>query len=104
MDKFLSKNTTIVEPSYMFYNSDIIKNAVIFIDEFDATKETILKKIIDNGLRDKVDYIELFKDIHASLHTDDFPTVLTTPSKERQKGRYKAQSLESVVSVVRNRL
>ena len=47
----------------MFYNSDIVKNAVIFIDEFDATKDTILKKIIDNGLHDKVDYIELFKDI-----------------------------------------
>lgn len=83
MDKLLSRNTTIVEPSYMFYNSDIVKNAVIFIDEFDATKDTILKKIIDNGLHDKVDYIELFKDIYAALHTDDFPTVLTTPSRER---------------------
>ena len=57
MDKFLSRNTTIVEPSYMFCNSDIIKNAVIFIDEFDATKDTILKRIIENGLHDKVDYI-----------------------------------------------
>ena len=87
MDKLLSRNTTIVEPSYMFYNSDIVKNAAIFIDEFDATKDTILKKIIDNGLHDKVDYIELFKDIYAALHTDDFPTVLTTPSRERRMGR-----------------
>ena len=32
MDKFLARNATIVEPSYMFYNSKIIDNAVIFID------------------------------------------------------------------------
>lgn len=42
MDKFLSLNSTIVEPSTMLYNSDLIENAVIFIDEFDATKETLL--------------------------------------------------------------
>lgn len=103
MDKFLSRNTTIVEPSYMFYNSDVIKNAVIFIDEFDATKDTILKKIIDNGLHDKVDYIELFKDIHAALHTDEFPADLTTPSQKRLNGDYKNQSLESVVDGIRDK-
>ena len=103
MDKFLSRNTTIVEPSYMFYNSDVIKDAVIFIDEFDATKETMLKNIIENGLRDKVNYIELFKDIYSALHTDDFPVVLTTPSIQRQEGAYKNQSLESVVDGIREK-
>ena len=103
MDKFLSRNTTIVEPSYMFYNSDEIKNAVIFIDEFDATKETMLKKIIENGLRDKVNYIELFKDIYSALHTDKFPLALTTPSKQRLQGAYKNQSLESVVEGIREK-
>lgn len=103
MDKFLSRNTTIVEPSYMFYNSDVIKNAVIFIDEFDATKDTILKRIIDNGLHDKVNYIELFKDIYAALHTDEFPAALTTPSKERMEGKYRSQTLESVVEGIKEK-
>ena len=103
MDKFLSRNTTIVEPSYMFYNSDVIKNAVMFIDEFDATKDTILKRIIDNGLHDKVNYIELFKDIYAALHTDEFPAVLTTPSKERMEGKYRSQTLESVVEGIKEK-
>lgn len=103
MDKLLSRNTTIVEPSYMFYNSDIIKNAVLFIDEFDATKDTILKKIIDNGLHDKINYVELFKDIYAALHTDSFPTILTTPSEERKKGKYKTQTLESVVNGIKEK-
>lgn len=97
MDKFLTRNATIVEPSYMFYNSDIINNAVIFIDEFDATKETVLKNIIQNGLRDKIDYVELFKNIYSALHTNKFPAVLTTSSKQRMEGKYKDQPLQSVI-------
>lgn len=103
MDKFLVKNTTIVEPSYMFYNSDIIDNATIFIDEFDATKETILKNIIQNGLRDKIDYIELFKDIYSALHTNEFPAILTTPSNERQKSEYKNKTLQSIIEGIKNK-
>lgn len=103
MDKLMSRNSTIVEPSYMFYNSDVIKNAVLFIDEFDATKDTILKKIIENGLRDKVNFIELFKDIYSALHTDDFPAVLTIPSQMRASGEFRKQSLESIVDGLRER-
>ncbi len=101
MDKFLTRNATIIEPSYLFYNSDIIDNAVIFIDEFDATKETVLNNIIQNGLRDKIDYIELFKNIHSALHTNVFPTILTTSSKQRKKGKYKDQSLQSIIDEMR---
>lgn len=103
MDKFLARNATIVEPSYLFYNSDIIDEAVIFIDEFDATKETVLKNIIQNGLRDKVDSIELFKEIFAALHTNEFPTVLTTPSKQQKKSKYKDQTLQSVIDGFREK-
>lgn len=103
MDKFLSRNTTIVEPSYMFYNTDIIANATIFIDEFDATKDTILKNIIQNGLRDKIDFIELFKEIYSALHTNEFPTALTTPSKQRQEGKYKNQDLQSIIDDFRSK-
>lgn len=46
IDKFYHKNSTLVEPSYSFLESDLTKNAIIFIDEFDATKENILNNII----------------------------------------------------------
>lgn len=97
MDKFLSLNSTIVEPSTMLYNSDLIENAVIFIDEFDATKETVLKNIIQNGLRDRVDYVELFNAVYSVLHTHTFPAALTTPSRKRQEGSYKDQSLQGIL-------
>lgn len=98
VDKFLSQISTIVEPSCMLYNSTFIDKAVIFIDEFDSAKETILKNIIQNGLHDRVDYISLFKNIYASLHTHKVPKVLTTPSEWRKKGEYKDQSLESIIN------
>lgn len=103
MDKFLTRNTTIVESSYMFYNSDIIDNATIFIDEFDATKETMLKNIIQNGLRDKIDYIELFKDIYSALHTNEFPATLTTPSKQRNESEYKDRTLQSIIDGIQEK-
>lgn len=107
MDKFLARNATIVEPSYMFYNSKIIDNAIIFIDEFDATKETILRNIIANGLREKIDYIELFNDIYSVLHTIEFPKAMTAPSKkwtERQTANnYKHSTLQFIVDNIREK-
>ncbi len=103
MDKFLARNTTIIESSYMFYNSKLIENAVIFIDEFDATKETMQKKIIENGLHDRIDYIDLFKDIHAALHIDSFPTILTAPSKARLNGKYRDKSLDEIIKDVKGK-
>lgn len=100
MDKFLVLNDTLVERKYLFYNSPIIINAIIFIDEFDATKGTILNSIIQNGLRDRIDYIELFNEIYSTIKTIKFPKDLIVPSKERLNSKYKAQSLESVLNGV----
>jgi hypothetical protein len=57
MDKFVHKNTTIIEDSYYFHEK-FIDNSLIFIDEFDATKERVLKNIIDSGLRHRVDLLQ----------------------------------------------
>lgn len=102
MDKFLGRNSPIIESSYMFYNNDkIIKDAFVFIDEFDATKETILKNIIENGLRDQVDFIDLFLAIYSALQVKEFPQILFSPSKQREKGKYKSQSLEGLISEIK---
>lgn len=103
VDKFLSRNATIVEPSYMFYNSNIIDNAIIFIDEFDATKETILKNIIQNGLRDRIDYVDLFLSIYSALQTASFPAALTQPSQKRKGSEYANKTLESVIDGIREK-
>lgn len=97
MDKFICSHSTIVEKSYNFYNNDIIKNALVFIDEFDATKDTILKKIIDDGLKDKIDYIALFNHIYDVLQRKSFPKKLFTASEARKKGKYSKQDLRTII-------
>lgn len=84
MDKFFLGNTTIIESTYSFYNNDITKNAIIFIDEFDATRDRLLNQIITRGLENHIDYLGLFHRVYASLKTRDFPAELTTASKLQQ--------------------
>lgn len=98
VNKFLCLNDTLIENKYMFYTSNIIKNAIIIIDEFDATKETILSNIIDNGLNERIDYVRIFAEIYSALKTVDFPSEITIPSKQRLNGKYKDQSLEVVLN------
>lgn len=85
MDKFYAQNSTIVEPSYHFINHEITKDATIFIDEIDATKDRLLDKIIKKGKSQKVDYIHLFEVIHWALSNNSLPTVFLEHSEERQK-------------------
>lgn len=68
VDKFLSRNDTLVEDAYEFLTNDISQGAIIFIDEFDSSKETIQKAIIKQALKTKVNYIQLFNQIHNCLN------------------------------------
>lgn len=84
VDKFISKNTTLVEPSYYFYER-LINKSVIFIDEFDTTKESILNNIIKSGLRHRVDLLDLFLNIHNHLMQNECPEGLLKESKWRKQ-------------------
>ncbi len=97
VDKFLSLNSTIIEPATMLYHSDILENAIVFIDEFDATKETVLKNIIQNGLLDKIDYIDLFNAVYSALKMRKFPAVLTKPSEKKEENNCKGLSLQDIL-------
>lgn len=76
MDKFLGYNDTIVEPSYRFITNKIIDNAIIFIDEFDATKETILESIVKDDFRNRIDYIKLMNTVCSALTTRSIPSEM----------------------------
>ena len=82
VDKFVKGNVTLIQPAYTFYNSDFIDKAVIFIDEFDSTKDRIMNCIIESSCRGKIDLIRVTKEIYAQLHAriDDtdshFPEIL----------------------------
>lgn len=74
-------------PFYL-YNDDITQNSIVFIDEFDATKQTLLDQIVDDGLKSKIDIIKLFLDLHFALQNFIIPKKLlksTDYHKEKEK-------------------
>ncbi len=85
IDKFYYKNSTLVEPSYSFLDNDITKDAIIFIDEFDATKDNLLNNIIEKGKKQRIDFIHLFTEIYWALSNNVFPQKFTTHSKKRKE-------------------
>ncbi len=98
MDKFFVKNSTIIEPAYYCYQN-LAKNALIFIDEFDATKDTILNQIINSGKKHKIDLINLFLNIHNHLKNTEFPEFLLQESEARKKdsGKKNGKSLREII-------
>ncbi|MDE5557839.1 MAG: hypothetical protein K2J32_09180, partial [Ruminococcus sp.] len=100
MDKFMMKNSPIVDPSYTFINSELLDNAVIFIDEFDSAKKTMLDNIIKNNLNGKIDFIEMFKSIYSSMNTNVLPTIYITPSNQRKNS---SKTLRQIVDDTRKK-
>lgn len=85
MDKFLAKNTTLVEQSYYFFDKVFLNNALIFIDEFDATKNVVLKHIIRNQLSKRMDIVGLVEQIYSSLQSLTLPEIFKKDYKDGKK-------------------
>lgn len=86
IDKFLVRNSTIVEPSYnIIDNKFLLKDSLLFIDEFDASKEILLKSIIKDCLDNKVNIVELFRIIYSGLHDTSFSKLLIEESEYKKK-------------------
>ena len=84
IDKFVRKNTPIIEGSY-YFQKRLIDGSLIFIDEFDATKENVLESIIKSGLDSRVDLLDLFLNIHNHLMENECPEILLQESKQRER-------------------
>lgn len=66
--KMMCKNTVVTEPSYSFLSERILKNRIVCIDEFDASKADMLQMLIDHSLNLSEDYLKLFLQIQSSFH------------------------------------
>ena len=90
LDKFLLRYATIIDSSFYIYENDnYMKNGVVFIDEFDTTKEVILKRIIQNGLDNKIGIINIFRVICSGLFDTEFTKFLTEQSHTYSDKKYK---------------
>ena len=85
MDKFLATNDPIVDKPYTFLSHLSDKKALIFIDEFDATKDVILNREIEKCIDYKIDIIKLFSTLTASLKGREFPDQLFADSDKSRE-------------------
>ncbi len=85
ISKFMKKNSILVDASYEFLNSNLIENAIIVIDEFDATKDTIQGELIEKSLSIQEDFIQLFRQIYRTLKPDDFSYNLRKSMEDVEK-------------------
>lgn len=85
ISKFMKRNSVVYDSSYKFLNSKILDNAVIFIDEFDATKDTIKKEIIDSSLSFYEDYIQLFLNIFYKFQLKNLSSDMQQAIKQVEK-------------------
>lgn len=83
LDKFLWQNDPIVTASHAFFDPEFLKNALIVIDECDASKDILLKNIIETRLQRRVDIISLLRHIFAAFKVRDLPRILVENSAER---------------------
>ncbi len=99
IDKFFVKNTTFLRPSYYFLSDKITENSLVFIDEFDATKQNILSTIIKNGLTKRVDLIGLLMAVRKQLKQYQFPEFLLQDSLD-QKERIELKGFKGMRSIL----
>ena len=85
VSKFMKRNSILIDSSYEFLNSDLIENAIIVIDEFDATKDTIQGELIEKSLAMQEDYIQLFRQIYRTLNPNDFSSGMRQAMEEVAK-------------------
>ncbi|MCA6508605.1 MAG: hypothetical protein IM565_00960, partial [Pseudanabaena sp. M109S1SP2A07QC] len=65
---------------YLF-KEHLKKGSLIFIDEFDSTKDTILQNIIESGIKNRIDLVDFFVDIHNHLAKMEDPKNITKKSE-----------------------
>lgn len=85
MDKFLSINDPIIEKPYTFLSRLKSKSSLVFIDEFDATKDVILNQEIERCTDYKIDLAKLFSTITSTLKGRELPTQLFAGSPLSQQ-------------------
>lgn len=97
ISKFMKRNSTLIEPSYEFLKSSMLEDAAIFIDEFDATKATILSEIIEKSLAVSEEYIGLFKQILRGLNPEYLSKSMTNAYKKVETGDSAKYSFDRVL-------
>lgn len=83
--KFISPIDTFRRMPFYLYNDEMVKDSLVFIDEFDSTKATVLSQIVEDGLKNEIDILALFLDLHFALQNLQIPQKLLNTSEYHKK-------------------
>ena len=101
VDKFCAANDTIIGKSYRFVNDIHTREALIFVDEIDTSKEYILRSQIKACVQRKIDLIRLFSTMTDSLASEKkFPTEMFEGSSSddpKKNSKYAFQRMKEVL-------
>lgn len=100
INKLLTKNDTLIKPSYPFISTEVMENSLVFIDEFDATKETIKEAIINEAINSQNDYLDIVKELHGKLHDYKPATNFYRPYAEYSLNKPYLPTLDSMSKAV----
>ena len=101
VDKFFMINDPIISRPYNFINSNLIKGALVFIDEFDASKEFILRSQIKQCAQKKLDLIKYMSTLSSVFASNKkMPNELFPKPKDgnhKKSSKYAFDELRLVV-------
>ncbi|MCD8293927.1 MAG: hypothetical protein LUE27_01585 [Clostridia bacterium] len=87
--KLMVKIDPIYRSSFYIYNEPQFAKSILFVDEVDATKDTIIEAIIEDGIKQSQDYIAFFRHLYNPLNENDFPEEFTAESEHFRDKREK---------------
>lgn len=98
--KFFLPIDTFYRRPFYFYDDQISRNSIVFFDEFDATKETLLDQIIEDSLKIQIDAVKLFLNIHYSLGNLKLPKKVYVSSEKLTEKVSKGEwsSVEEIIA------
>ncbi len=98
VDKFYLYLDTIIGPNIQLSSPRYLRGNIVFIDEFDATKQNIQRAIVENAVRFSQDILGLFVRIYYGVSNRQFPLFKLKGADENRM-----QSLEEKFRRARRR-
>lgn len=83
IDKFFLGNPTLVESTYQFINKPEFEQSIIFIDEFDTSKDSIINQLIAHSSKNAVNLIDIFSEIYFFLDNSQFSADILGQNGEK---------------------
>ena len=85
--KLMARNITIVEPSFECLSDRMLQGAILCLDEFDASRETVLDCLIERSLQLRADYLQLFDQVYKGIQMHQASRELTSLRERYENGR-----------------